>query len=321
MTSIVECVPNFSEGRRPEVVDALAAALNSVTGARVLHRTSDADHNRSVITLAGEPDAVCEAAFRGIAKAAELIDLAEHQGVHPRMGAADVVPFVPVRGATMADCVLLAQRLGQRVGAELGIPVYLYEHAATRPERRNLADVRRGGYELLQQTIQLPEREPDYGAAQVGKAGACIIGAREILIAFNVFLDTADVQIAKNIASKIREANGGFAGIKALGLLVNGQAQVSMNITDYRLTSLFHVFAVIARHAQVTHSELIGLLPLAALLDLRAGNYIAPRHWLEDRIKQQDREPVIRKAVTYLRLRDFTAQQIIEVALHEAGLL
>jgi glutamate formiminotransferase len=315
---LVECVPNFSEGRRPEVVDALAAALNSVPGARVLHRTSDADHNRSVITLAGEPDAVGEASFRGIAKAAELIHLDDHQGVHPRLGAADVVPFVPLREATMADCVQLAQKLGQRVGAELGLPVYLYEHAATRPERRNLADVRRGGYELLKQTIHAPERQPDYGAAQVGRAGACIIGARDILIAFNVFLDTADVEIARQIASTIRESNGGLAGIKALGLLVNGQAQVSMNVTDYRRTSLFEVVAAIKNKADIHHSELIGLLPLAALLDGRNTNFTASRHWIED---QHNREPVIRKAVEFLRLHDFTAHQIIEVALHEACLL
>jgi glutamate formiminotransferase len=321
MPPIVECVPNFSEGRRLDVVDALAAALNSVAGARVLHRTSDADHNRSVITLAGEPDAVCEAAFRGIAKAAELISLEEHQGVHPRMGVADVVPFVPLRGATIADCVPLAQRLGERVGAELGIPVYLYEHAATRPERRNLAEVRRGGYELLKQTIHTPERQPDYGAAQVGKAGACIIGARDILIAFNVFLDTDDVSIAKQIASQLREANSGFGGIKALGLLVNGQAQVSINVTDYQRTSLFEVVAMIKSKTRIHHSELIGLLPAAALLDPRAGNFIALPHFVEDRLDKKDREAVMLKAIQYLRLRDFTANRMIEVALHEAGFM
>jgi len=270
---IVECVPNFSEGRRKEVIDQIVEAMAAVPGVRVLDVHSDADHNRSVVTMVGEPGAVEEAAFRGIAKAAQLIDMDEHRGQHPRMGATDVVPFVPVRGVTMAECVEMARRLGERVGRELGIPVYLYGEAATRPERRDLAAVRRGEYEGLKAEIEVnPDRVPDFGPRLLGKAGATAIGARPPLIAFNVYLGTDDVGIAKAIARAVRHSSGGLRYVKALGLLVEGRAQVSMNLTDYRRTPIHRVMEMIRREAArygvaVVSSEIVGLVPNEALVD------------------------------------------------------
>jgi len=271
MRKIVECVPNFSEGRRKGVIAQIAEAIATVPRVHVLDVQSDADHNRTVVTFAGEPEAVEEAAFRGIEKAAELIDMDLHRGEHPRLGAADVVPFVPIKNVTMEDCVSIAQRLGERVGRELDIPVYLYEKAATRPERRNLADVRRGEYEGIKAEIATrPERAPDFGPRHVGKAGATAIGARLPLIAFNVYLDTDDVEIAQAIARAVRHSSGGLRYVKALGLLVKGQAQVSMNLTDYRQTPVHRVVEMIRREAErygvsVAESELIGLIPNEAL--------------------------------------------------------
>lgn len=273
MKKIVECVPNFSEGRRREVIDEIVGALASVEGGRVLDVQSDADHNRSVVTMVGQPEAVEEAAFRGVERAAQLIDMDQHQGGHPRMGATDVVPFVPIAGVMMADCVEMARRLGERVGRELSIPVYLYEEAASRPERRNLADVRRGEYEGLKVEIEAdPHRAPDFGPARMGKAGATAIGARPPLIAFNVYLNTADVAIAKTIARAVRHSSGGLRYVKALGLLVEGRAQVSMNLTDYRQTPIYRVLEMIRREAAhygvtVASSEVVGLVPNEALVD------------------------------------------------------
>lgn len=273
MKRIIECVPNFSEGRRKEVIDEIVGALASVEGVRVLDVQSDADHNRSVVTMVGEPEAVEEAAFRGIEQAARLIDLDQHRGEHPRMGATDVVPFVPIAGVTMADCVEMARRLGERIGRELSIPVYLYEEAATRPERCNLADVRRGEYEGLKVEIEShANRAPDFGPATMGKAGATAIGARPPLIAFNVYLNTDDVAIAKAIARAVRHSSGGLRYVKALGLLVEGRAQVSMNLTDYRQTPIHHVVEMIRREAArygltITSSEVVGLIPNKALVD------------------------------------------------------
>ncbi len=236
--SLIECIPNFSEARRPEVIDQIVSAITSVEGARLLDRSSDLDHNRTVLTYAGPPEAVEEAAFRAIKTAAELIDLNKHTGEHPRIGATDVVPFVPLSGATMEDCVAMAKRLGQRVGDELNIPVYLYEAAATRPERTNLENIRRGQYEGLKIEIESnPDRKPDYGPAKLGSAGATVIGARSPLIAFNVYLTTSEVEIAKKIAKAVRQSSGGLRYVKALGLLVEGRAQVSMNLTNFRETS------------------------------------------------------------------------------------
>jgi glutamate formiminotransferase len=284
LKQIVECVPNFSEGRRQEVIDQIVAAMAQAPGARVLDVQSDVDHNRSVVTLVGAPEAALKAAFQGIASAAQLIDMDHHRGAHPRMGATDVVPFVPVQGVTMDDCVALARRLGEQVGAELGIPVYLYEEAATRPERRNLADVRRGEYEGLKAEIAAgPGRAPDFGPARMGTAGATAIGARPPLIAFNVYLNTADLAPAKAIAKAVRHSSGGLRFVKALGLLVEGQAQISMNLTDYRQTPIHRVVEMIRAEAArlglaITRCEVVGLLPAQALFD--TGQFYLQLHGL-----------------------------------------
>lgn len=295
-SQLVECVPNFSEGRRQEVIDAIAAAIRSVPQVWILDVESDADHNRSVITCVGEPEAALEAMFRAIQKAAELIDLNQHEGEHPRIGATDVVPFVPLRGVTMDDCVELARRLGRRVGEELGIPVYLYEAAATRPDRENLANIRRGEYEGLKEAIKTdPNRVPDFGPRELGPAGATVIGAREFLIAFNVYLNTDDVSIAKKIARAVRHSSGGLRYVKALGMLVGGQAQVSMNLTNFKKTPIFRVVEMIRREAArygctITHTELVGLTPLQAMLDV---------------------------AQWYLQLDGFSPSQVLETRLQE----
>ena len=273
MKPLVECVPNFSEGRRPEVIAAIVEAMRSVPDVHILDVESDADHNRSVVTLVGPPAPVEEAAFRGIAKAAELIDMEQHHGEHPRVGATDVVPFVPIEGVTMEECIALAHDLGRRVGEELGIPVYFYEAAALRPERVNLEDVRRGEYEALKAEIGIdPARDPDAGPAKIGKAGAVIIGARPYLIAFNAYLSTDDVRIARRIARAVRHSSGGYRYLKAMGILVAGQAQVSMNFTNFRKTPLHRVLETIRSEAarygvSVTHTELVGLIPEKALID------------------------------------------------------
>ncbi|HLF28122.1 MAG TPA: glutamate formimidoyltransferase [Anaerolineae bacterium] len=272
MKRIVECVPNFSEGRRPEVIAAIKNALTR-PGVTLLDQHSDADHNRTVITLVGEPQAIEQAAFAGIAQAAELIDLNVQRGEHPRIGATDVVPFVPVAGVTMDECVVIARRLGERVGRELNIPVYLYEAAATRPDRVNLENIRRGEYEQLKKEIGThPDRAPDFGPARVGPAGATVIGARPFLIAFNAYLNTPDVNVAKQIAKAIRYSSGGLRYVKALGLEVDGKAQVSMNLTDFHKTPIARVVEMVRREAErygctIVKTELVGLIPQAALID------------------------------------------------------
>ena len=273
--ALVECVPNFSEARRPEVVEAIVAAMESAggEGVRILDVSSDQDHNRSVVTLVGSPAAVEAAAFAGMARAAALIDLNLHRGQHPRLGATDVVPFIPISGVTLDDCVAMARRLGERVGRELNLPVYLYEAAATRPERQNLENIRRGEYEKIKEEIATsPAREPDFGPRQMGPAGAVVIGARAFLVAYNVYLNTADVTVAKKIAKAVRHSSGGLRFVKALGLLVDNQAQVSMNLTDTTQTPIARVVEFVRREAArygalVTHSELVGLIPQAALVD------------------------------------------------------
>ena len=270
---LVECIPNFSEARRPEVVEAILQAITSVPGVTVLDRHSDMDHNRTVVTYVGAPAAVEEAAFQAIATAAQLIDLDQHRGEHPRLGATDVVPFVPIRDTSMQECVEIARRLGKRVGEALEIPVYLYEDAAARPERKNLEDVRRGEYEALKQDISArPERTPDFGPARVGKAGGTIIGARQPLIAFNVYLTTNDVSIAQKIAKAVRNSSGGLRYVKGLGLLVEGRAQVSMNLTNYRQTPIARVVEFVRREAErygvgIRNCEMVGLVPQEALVD------------------------------------------------------
>ncbi len=279
MTTLIECIPNFSEARRPEVIDQIVAAIISVEGARLLDRSSDLDHNRTVITFAGPPFSVEEAAFRAIRTAAELIDLNNHQGEHPRIGATDVVPFVPLSDASMEECIAIAKQLGQRVGNELSIPVYLYEAAATRPERTNLETIRKGQYEGLKLLLgegegseEYNQRIPDFGPAKLGSAGATVIGARNPLIAFNVYLTTSDVDMARKIAKAIRNSSGGLRYVKGLGLLVEGRAQVSMNLTNFRETPIARVVETVRREAGrygvgIHHSELVGLIPQEALTD------------------------------------------------------
>ncbi|MFN8419365.1 MAG: glutamate formimidoyltransferase [Anaerolineae bacterium] len=300
-TPLIECVPNFSEGQRAEVIQAI---VDAITGAHpddpvnLLDVSSDADHNRSVISFVGSPAAVEAAAFAGIKTAAQLIDLDVHRGEHPRMGATDVVPFIPIREVKMEECIAIAKRLGQRVADELNIPVYLYESAATRPERENLENIRRGEYEGIKESIATdPARKPDFGPLALGKAGATVIGARPPLIAYNVYLTTDNVEIAKKIAKALRMSTGGFRFVKALGLLVDGKAQVSMNLTNFEKTPIYRVVETIRREAQrygtgILYSELVGLVPEQALID---------------------------SARWYLQLDLFDDAQILERKLQEAG--
>jgi glutamate formiminotransferase len=290
MDRIVECVPNFSEGRHPEIVEQLAEAVESVAGALVLGTHLDPDHNRSVLTFVAPPEAIVEAAVRVIGRAAELIDLNSHAGQHPRLGAADVVPFVPVRGLTVEQCVELAREAGRRIWSELSIPVYFYESAAMRPERRNLADVRRGGYELLRQQIGVvPERSPDVGEPRLHPtAGACIVGVRPLLIAYNVNLKTNDLALARRIARAVRERDGGLLHLKALGfeLASRGVVQVSMNLTSYEQTNLHHAFAAVKVEAEklgveVLGSEVVGLVPQTAL-DRAAEHFLMLENYSPD---------------------------------------
>lgn len=279
-----------------EVIEAIVASIRSVYGVHVLAYESDSDHNRSVVTFVGTPQVVQEAAFNGIAQAAQLIDMEQHRGVHPRLGAADVVPFIPIEGVSMDDCVQLARSLGQQVGDKLGIPVYLYEAAAMHPERKNLEDIRSGQYERLRDVIgKDPKYSPDFGPDAVGSAGATIIGARKPLIAFNVYLTTDNVEIARRIARAIRHSSGGLRFVKALGLLVKGRAQVSMNLTDYLQTPIQLVFEMIRRETArygvaVESSELVGLIPQQALFNaaqwyLQLDNFDV-QHVLEHRLAE-----------------------------------
>ncbi len=300
---LIECVPNFSEGRRPEVIQAIVAAITAVAGVRLLDTSSDKDHNRTVVTYVGAPEAVEQAAFAAIKTAAAHIDLDVHRGEHPRMGATDVVPFIPIRDASLDDCVAIANRLGKRVGEDLNIPVYLYEAAATRPERENLENIRRGEYEGLKAAIRTdPARLPDYGPAELPKAGATVIGARPPLIAFNVYLTTENVEIAKKIAKAIRFSNGGLRYVKALGLLVEGKAQVSMNLTNFEKTPIYRVVEMVRREAErygvgIAYSELIGLAPSDALVDAARWylqlDLFQPDQLLERRLQMAEPAPVI----------------------------
>ena len=282
MSKIVECVPNFSEGRRKDVVDAIVNSIVSGGNVRLIDREMDGDHNRSVITFVGEPEECLNAAFEGVRKAAELIDLNKHHGEHPRIGATDVVPFIPVKDVTMEECVELANRLGKRIADKLSIPVYLYEEAATKPSRKNLANIRKGQFEGLKTAIESdPERKPDFGEAKIHPtAGATVVGARYYLIAFNVNLRTDDLSVAKKIAKSIRFKNGGFRYIKAMGFAIKerGIVQVSMNMTNYQKTSLYHAFEFIKREAErygvlIAGSELVGLTPMESVIDV-AGYYL-----------------------------------------------
>jgi len=272
--SLVECVPNFSEGRRPEVVQQIADSITSVESACVLDTHIDPDHNRSVITFVAPPEKVVEAAFNAVKRASELIDMRTHQGEHPRLGATDVLPFVPVRGVTMDDCVRLAHEAGTIIARDLSIPVYFYERAALREERVNLEDVRRGALELLREQITTnPERAPDVGPPQLHEsAGAIAVGARPFLIAFNVILRTDDITVARQIARQIRARNGGLPFVKALGfrLHTRGLVQVSMNLVNYEVTGMTAAYNAIYHEAdrlgvEIDGTEIVGLVPRAAM--------------------------------------------------------
>ncbi|MGB8833160.1 MAG: glutamate formimidoyltransferase [Candidatus Sulfotelmatobacter sp.] len=271
MSTLVECVPNFSEGCDKAKVDAIVAAMK-VEGVYLLDREMDADHNRSVITLVGGREEIQEAAIRGVGKAAELIDLNVHKGAHPRMGATDVVPFIPIDGVTIEDCVTMARHVGEEIWKRYQIPVYLYEAAAAFPERQNLENIRRGQFEGIRDEIATnPARKPDFGEARVhSTAGATVVGARKALIAYNVFLNTTDVEIAKKVAKAVRSSNGGMRFVKGAGFLVRGHAQVSMNLTDFEQTPVHRVFEMVKREAArygvaPMSSEIVGLIPKKAL--------------------------------------------------------
>ena len=275
---LIECVPNFSEGRRPEVIASIRDAVAAVEGVTILDVSSDASHNRTVLTFVAPAESVVRAAFAGIAKARETIDLTTHQGEHPRIGATDVCPFVPLEGATIEDCVALARQLAERVGSELGIPVFLYERAATRPDRVNLADIRRGEFEKARDEIGTnPNRVPDFGPNHIHvTAGATVIGARPFLVAYNVYLGPAsNLAVAKEVAKAVRASSGGLPCVKGLGLEVDGQAQVSMNLTDTDTTPIWTAFEAVRTEAEKrgvipTWSEIVGLVPERALFETAA---------------------------------------------------
>ena len=300
-TPIVECVPNFSEGRDSQTLDALRGAMTAIAGVQLLDVQADAAHHRSVFTLVGPPEAVSEAAFQSIRTARDRIDLTRHQGEHPRMGATDVVPFVPVRDVSMEDCVALARRLGARVGEELGIPVFLYARAATRPERERLPDIRKGEFEGLRERIGTdPAADPDFGPKRIHPtAGAVAIGARPFLVAYNIYLDTADVAIAKEIAKQIRTSSGGLPAVQASGFEVGGNAQVSMNLLDIDVTPPATVYAAVAAEARargtaVLRSEVVGLVPERAILGAGAAYLQLPDavdHLLEAKIREREGGP------------------------------
>jgi len=269
-TPIVECVPNFSEGKDVKRVQAIVAAMR-VEGVHLLDWAMDADHNRSFVTIAGAPAAVLESAVRGVGKAVELIDLTRQQGVHPRIGAADVVPFVPISGVKLEQCVMLARQAGAEIWHRFGVPVYFYEAAAARPDRANLEDVRRGQFEGLRDTVRKEAaRRPDLGGPGLHPtAGACAVGARKFLVAYNVYFDSADVAMVRAIAREIRAESGGLKGVKAMGVLAHGRAQLSMNITDFEVTPVSQVYATVSRlalrhKAAPVEGEVIGLVPEAA---------------------------------------------------------
>ncbi len=314
---LIESVPNVSEGRRLDVVDRLAAAIESVPGVFLLDRTSDASHNRSVFTLAGEDGPVMDALERLVETAIHEIDMETHSGEHPRIGAVDVIPFVPLAATTMADCVELARVFGERIATRFDLPVYLYANAATRPGRVKLADVRRGQYEGLRDEIAQNGREPDFGPSRIHpSAGAVAVGARPFLIAYNINLGSTDVELARRIARRIRESGGGLPRVQANGFWIRElrRAQVSMNVLDFGVTPLWLVWETVRDVAaedgvELAESELIGLAPLAAFLAV-ADRAEAPS---EDTIERR-----LAAAAAYLRLRDFSPMQALELRLEAA---
>ncbi len=314
---LIESVPNVSEGRRLDVVDRLAEAITAGEGVFLLDRTSDASHNRSVFTMAGEHGPVMDALDRLVAAAIHEIDMDVHTGEHPRIGAVDVVPFVPLASTTMDDCIELARAFGRRIATAYELPVFLYAKAATRPERVKLADVRRGGYEGLKGEIALNGREPDFGPARLHpSAGAVAVGARPFLIAYNINLDSRDVELAKRIARRVRESGGGLPRVQANGFWIEelGRAQVSMNLLDFATTPLWLVWETVRDVAaedgvDLAESELIGLAPLASFLAVA------------DRADAPAEDPIERRlavAADFLRLRDFSPMQALELRLEAA---
>jgi glutamate formiminotransferase len=317
MSQLVECVPNFSEGRRPEVVDEIAAAVRAVRDVHLLDRTSDPDHNRSVLTFAGPADAVVDAMDAAVAESIARIDMNAHEGQHPRIGAVDVVPFVPLGDTTLDECIELARTFGQRIAAAYDLPVYLYAKAATRPDRVVLADIRRPQFEGLRDLIGQEGQAPDFGPARLHPtAGAVAVGARPFLIAYNVNLESADVDLAKRIARAVRESSGGLPRVQGLGLFLDdlGCAQVSMNLLDFSVTPMWRVWEAVRDLAAesgvaIRESELIGLCPLAALTDVADHAGIASAVALEERITQ---------AADWLRVRDFDPSMALELRLAAA---
>jgi glutamate formiminotransferase len=311
---LVESVPNFSEGRRLDVVERLADAVTGVAGVHLLDRTSDASHNRSVFTLAGESDPVVDALERAVAVAVHEIDMDRHWGEHPRIGAVDVIPFVPLGETTMDDCIQLARAFGQRIASRFDLPVYLYAAAALRPDRVKLADVRRGQYEGLKTDIATAGREPDFGPARMHpSAGAVAVGARPFLIAYNINLASDNLELAKRIARRVRESGGGLPKLQASGFFIEELrcAQVSMNVLDFQMTPLWRVWETVQAEAaadgvDLAESELIGLAPLAALLDVAEHAGAPPGGPVETRL---------RAAAVFLQLRDFSPLQALELRL------
>ena len=298
MAKLVECVPNFSEGRRKEIVELIVDEVRKTEGVKLLDYSSDTDHNRTVVTFVGNPEGVKSAAFNLAKKAAELIDMSVHQGGHPRMGATDVVPFIPVSEVTMEECVALANEVAKKIGEELKIPVYLYEDAATKPERRNLADVRKGQYEGFFDKIKSEGWKPDFGPSEMNvKSGATAVGARVPLVAFNVNLGTSDIEIANSIARSVRHIGGGLRFVKAMGVKLEERniVQVSMNLVNYEKTAVYRTFEMVKMEAKrygvpVVGSEIIGLVPMKALID---------------------------SAEYYLQIENFSIEQVLEKRIVE----
>ena len=317
MAGLVESVPNFSEGRRLDVVEHIAVAAASAPGAHLLDRTSDASHNRSVLTLGGEVDAVTDAVERAVEVAIHEIDMEEHSGEHPRIGAVDVIPFVPLAGSTIDDCVEIARAFGKRIAERFDLPVYLYARAATRPDRVKLSDVRRGQYEGLKAEISSPARNPDFGPPRMHpSAGAVAVGARPFLIAWNINLSSSDKELAVRIARRIRESGGGLPKVQANGFMIEelNRAQVSMNLLDFSVSPMWLVWDTVREVASeegigVAESELIGLAPLAAFLDVADHADAPPDASLDKRLAI---------AAKYLKLRDFSPLQALELRLDAA---
>lgn len=275
VTQLIECIPNFSEGRNKEIINTLVETTNGISGVTLLDYSSDESHNRSVFTLVGTPDGISEAAFKLCEKAAELIDMTKHHGEHPRMGATDVIPFVPVKNATAKDCIEISKKVAERISKELNIPTFLYEDSATRPERKNLAKIRKGQFEKMPEKLLEEDWGPDYGERKIHPtAGVTAVSARMPLVAFNVNLNTSDIEIANKIAKKIRGSSGGYSHIKAIGVMLEDRniAQVSMNLVNYEKNAIYVAFETIRFEAhrygvEIIGSELIGLTPMKALID------------------------------------------------------